>query len=156
LANPNLKSILKGRVTILGFGNRLWRDDGAGSVLAERLAVANPEAAIFDGGMAPENYLEKVVFEKPDMILMIDATDFGGEPGEARLFLGDGLAFTGVSTHAGSPHMLAAYLEARTGAVVKLLAIQPGDSSEGGGLSPEVEATMALLMVELEGHLVAK
>jgi hydrogenase maturation protease len=81
LEESDLKSILKGRVTTLGFGNRLWGDDGAGSVLAERLKAANPDAPIFDGGMVPENYLEKVAATYPDTILLIDAADFGGQPG---------------------------------------------------------------------------
>lgn len=137
------------RLAILGFGNRLWRDDGAGSVLAERLEAANPHVPIFDGGMVPENYLEKVAASKPDTILLIDATDFGGEPGEWRLFRGDDLATTGVSTHAGSPRMLAAYLEARTGANVIFLAIQPSETGEGPELSAVVAATISYLTANL-------
>ncbi len=136
---------LGGVRAILGIGNRLWRDDGVGSVLAERLKAANPEAPIFDGGMAPENYLEKVAAARPEHILLIDAADFGGEPGEWRLFSGEELAFTGVSTHAGSPRMLAAYLEERTGARVELLAIQPADAGEGSELSPKVAAAVDFL-----------
>jgi len=136
---------LGGVRAILGIGNRLWRDDGVGSVLAERLKKANPEAAVFDGGMVPENYLEKVAAARPEHILLIDAADFGGQPGEWRLFTGEELAFTGVSTHAGSPRMLAAYLEERTGARVELLAIQPGDTGEGSELSPQVAVTVDFL-----------
>ena len=145
MTEADLKSLLKGKVAILGFGNRLWGDDGAGSVLAERLKAANPEAAIFDGGMVPENYLEKVVAAKPDTVLLVDAADFGGEAGEWRVFSGDELAFTGLSTHAGSPRLLAAYLMESTGAKVKLVAIQPGNTSEGIELSPKVAATVESL-----------
>ena len=127
-----------GGLAILGFGNRLWGDDGAGSVLAERLKAKNPDAAVFDGGMVPENFLEKVAATNPESVLLIDAADFGGEAGEWRIFSGEDLAFTGLSTHAGSPRMLAAYLEERTGAQVKLLAIQPADVAAGDELSPEV------------------
>lgn len=143
-----LSGSLAGTVAVLGFGNRLWRDDGAGSVLAERLKSACPEAVVFDGGMVPENYLEKVAAAKPDSILLIDAADFGGEPGECRVFVGKDLAFTGLSTHAGSPQMLAAYLEARTGAEVRMLAIQPGDVGEGEKLSPAVEVAVGKLCRE--------
>ena len=142
--------ILQGEVAILGFGNRLWSDDGAGSVLAGRLQATNPEAAVFDGGMVPENFLEKVAAVNPDSILLVDAADFGGEPGEWRLFGGEELAFTGLSTHAGSPQMLAAYLEARTGAEVKMLAIQPGDVGEGAQLSPRVELAVCTLLENLQ------
>ena len=133
------------QTAILGFGNRLRRDDGAGSILAERLQQENPGAPVFDGGMVPENFLEKVAATKPGSILLIDAGDFGGSPGEYRHFKGDELAFTGISTHAGSPRMLASYLEVRTGAEVSLLVIQPGDTGEGGELSLEVEVTVSHL-----------
>ena len=56
---------------------------------------------------------------------------------------------SGLSTHAGSPAMLAEYLQARTGARVGLLAIQPGDTSEGGELSPAIAATMQDLVASL-------
>jgi len=144
------KRLLKGRTAILGFGNRLWRDDGVGSVLAERLKALHPDAPVFDGGMVPENYLEKVAATEPDSILLIDAADFGGEPGECREFIGEELALTGLSTHAGSPQMLAAYLEARTGAEVKMLAIQPGDVGEGTQLSPRVELAVCALLENFE------
>ena len=149
MIEPDLKSILKGKIAILGFGNRLWGDDGAGSVLAERLKAANPEAPIFDGGMVPENYLEKVAATEPDTILLIDAADFGGQPGEWRIFSGEDLALTGISTHAGSPRMLAAYLQERTRANVKLLAIQPLHSHEGSDCSRPVSTTIARLAIEL-------
>lgn len=139
----------KSQTAILGFGNRLWRDDGAGSVLAERLKQARPDAAIFDGGMVPENFLEKVACARPGSILLIDAGDFGGAPGEWHYFQGNELAAGGISTHAGSPRMLAAYLRARTGAEVRLLMIQPGQTGAGETLSPEVESTVELLAGQL-------
>ena len=143
MVEPNLKSHLKGKVAILGFGNRLWGDDGAGSVLAERLRAANPKAAVFDAGMVPENYLEKVVASKPEKVMLVDATDFGGKPGDWRIFAASDLSATGLSTHAGSPRMLAAYLETRTGANVYLLGIQPGVTRAGQTLSESVEAALA-------------
>ena len=149
MVEPNLKSHLKGKVAILGFGNRLWGDDGAGSVLAELLQQAVPEAAVFDGGMVPENYLEKVAATDPDEILLIDAADFGGEAGEWRIFSGEDLAFTGLSTHAGSPRMLAAYLEERTGAQVRLLAIQSGDVMQGDELSTAMTETVKKVAREI-------
>jgi len=130
---------------ILGFGNRLWGDDGAGSHLAEALRDC-PGVDAIDGGFVPENHLEAVVRTKPDTILLVDAAEFGGEPGEIRLLQPDDVVLSGISTHAGSPQMLAKYLEARSGAKVFLLAIQPGDTSEGQGMSQQVASTVDELM----------
>lgn len=126
----------------------MWRDDGAGSQIAEALQDC-PGLHAIDGGMVPENHFEKVVQTRPDTILMIDAGDFGGEPGELRLLQPDEVALSGLSTHAGSANMLAQYLNARCGAKVGLLAIQPGDVSEGEQLSPAVAAAMDGLVKEL-------
>ena len=143
-----LTPFLKGRVCILGFGNRMWRDDGVGSCIAEALQDC-PNLDSVDGGFVPENHLEVVASKNPDTILMIDAVDFGGTPGETRLLQPGDVAVAGISTHAGSPQMLGKYLEARTGARVALLAIQPKDTSEGTELSPEVSATLKDLVDKL-------
>ena len=144
----DLASFLQGRVCILGLGNRLWCDDGVGSCIAEALQDC-PNLDSVDGGFVPENHLEVVASKNPDTILMIDAADFGGQPGEVRLLQPGDVALAGISTHAGSPQMLGKYLEARTGARVALLAIQPKDTSEGNELSPEVSATLKDLVEKL-------
>jgi len=132
-----LERFLEGRVCLLGMGNRQWRDDGAGSLIAEALQSC-PLFDVIDAGCVPENYLETVAGKNPDAILMIDAADFGGTPGEVRLIETKNVAQSGLSTHAGSLRMLAKYLRIRTGARIALLAIQPADCSAGDSLSPEV------------------
>ena len=143
-----LSSFLAGRVCLLGIGNRLWRDDGVGSLTVEALQD-RPEFCAVDGGMVPENYLETVASRHPDTVLIVDAADFNGRPGELRLLQPGEIASCGLSTHAGSPALLAEYLQARTGAGVGLLAIQPGNTSEGNELSPEVAAAMRDLVQAL-------
>jgi len=143
-----LSSFLQGRVCILGFGNRLWRDDGVGSRFAEALESC-PDLDAVDGGFVPENHLEAVVRTKPDAVLLVDAADFGGTPGQISLLQPEDTALSGVSTHSGSPQMLARYLETRCGARVGLLGIQPGDTSEGDKLSEEVAAAMSELVKNL-------
>ena len=144
----HLKCFLQGHICLLGIGNRLWRDDGVGSYVAEALQ-SQREFDSIDAGSVPENYLETVVGKHPETILIIDATDFGGAPGELRLLETDKIAQSGISTHAGSLQMLAKYLRIRTGARIGLLAIQPGDSSAGKGLSPEVAEAAAYLQQAL-------
>jgi len=139
-----LSEFLQGSVCVFGFGNRMWSDDGAGSYLAESLQGVDGVHAV-DGGFVPENHLEAVVRTQPDTVLLADATDFGGVPGECRLLQGDDLAMCGVSSHAGSPKMLSLYLAARTGARIVLLGIQPENSGEGERLSHSVQAAVNYL-----------
>jgi hydrogenase 3 maturation protease len=140
-----LRDFIDGRVCLLGIGNRFWHDDGVGSYLAEALESCQGFDVI-DAGFIPENHLETVVSKNPKIILMVDATDFGGRPGQARLLYPDKVAYSGLSTHAGSLQMLAEYLQARTQAPIALLAIQPADISAGEGLSEEVTRTFKSLL----------
>jgi hydrogenase maturation protease len=140
-----LSEFVSGHVCVLGIGNRYWHDDGVGSYIAEALESA-PGFDVIDAGFIPENHLETVARRKPDSILMVDASDFGAAPGEARLLHPDKVAYSGVSTHAGSLRMLSEYLHARTQARIALLAIQPADTSAGEGLSPTVCKTFETLL----------
>ncbi|MEE8340114.1 MAG: hydrogenase maturation protease [Xanthomonadales bacterium] len=126
----------------------LRRSTGSGSVLVEALQAC-PEFDAIDAGFVPENFLEVIAGKKPDRILFIDATDFGGVPGQVRLLFPDEVAPSGLSTHAGSLKMLAEYLQARTQAQVALLAIQPADTTAGEELSPEISHTVKVLLEKL-------
>jgi hydrogenase 3 maturation protease len=136
------------RICLFGIGHRQWRDDGVGSLIAEALQ-GRAQFDVVDAGSVPENYLETVAGKKPDTILMIDATDFGGTPGELRLMETKNVVQSGLSTHAGSLRMLAKYLQVRTGASIGLLAIQPADCSFGRGLSPAMSQTAQYLQQAL-------
>ena len=78
----------------------------------------------------------------PDTVLIVDAVDFDGPPGEARLLEPTSITAGGLSTHASSLQMVADYLKARAGARSLLLAIQPADVSPGEGLTEPVSRTM--------------
>ena len=114
----------------MGVGNRLRRDDGAGSWLIEKLGnIIN--AIVGDGDSAPENYLEKIVNSKPKTILIVDAIDFAGSPGDLRLIPGNAVALRSVSTHALSLRTLVEYLNARISAKIYIIGIQPNTAELG-------------------------
>jgi hydrogenase maturation protease len=72
---------------VLGFGNVLLRDDGAGVQIATRLqARLGPTVADFiDGGTMSFSLLPCI--EASDALLVIDAADLGCAPGTVRLFV---------------------------------------------------------------------
>jgi len=134
------------RIAILTVGNVLRRDDGLGQLIAQRLKEkmaarrASPLGAvpIFDGGEAPENYLEKVLKHNPEVVLIIDTVDFNGNPGEVRIFGQDELLHRDFSTHGMSLKLVMEYLKNRGVKEVRLIGIQPKDIGLGEGLSKEV------------------
>ncbi|MGI9335452.1 MAG: hydrogenase maturation protease [Gammaproteobacteria bacterium] len=129
---------------MLGVGNRYRRDDGAGSLLAEALEPRT-SALVIDGGCAPENYLEKAARSDPDTVIIIDAVDFGGAPGDVRVLEPASVGPGRLSTHAPSLQMAATYLKTRTRARVTLLAIQPAEWTLGDELSEAVSQTVGAL-----------
>ena len=152
-----LTHFIEGRVCVLGIGNRHHHDDAVGPYLAEALET-RPEYDVIDAGIIPEDYIETTVKKHPDTILMVDATDFGGEPGEVRLLYPDHVKHSGVSTHAGSLRILAEFLKIRTHARIALLAVQPADVSDGKGLSAPVANTLDDLLDSLPdicGHKIS-
>ena len=139
-----LRALLVGRVCVLGIGNRHRRDDAAGSLAAERLR-SKTQATVLDAGAVPENFLEKAARAGPNTILLIDAVDFGGTKGELRVIAPELVAPSGLSTHAVSLRLAAQFLEARTGARIGLLAVQPVVVEAGTGLSAEVTSALERL-----------
>lgn len=127
------------RLAIVAVGQTLRGDDGVGPALARRLA-GQPAAdawLLLDAGHAPENFLGPIVRFRPDAVLFLDAARGGGAPGDIvwlRPAEADGC---GGSTHAVSLEMLADYLTAETGAVIRVLGIEPSlSSSRRAGCQP--------------------
>lgn len=144
----DLKQNLKGEVCVVGIGNRLKGDDGAGPELIDRI-TGHSRFHCLDTGIAPENYLEKIVRIKPDTILLVDAMDFGGEAGESRLFSADQVTGGGLSSHALSLRMTCDYLQQRISAHIFILGIQPSQVNMNRPLSKAVRAAVEKLAAEL-------
>jgi hydrogenase maturation protease len=124
------------RTAVVGVGNRLRGDDGAGSRIAERLRAAGHALAI-DAETVPENFLDALLAAAPEQVLFVDAVDHGAAPGECCLVTVAELAGRASSTHAPSLRLLAGILEGR-GTSCWVLGIQPGTTEVGAGPSPAV------------------
>ncbi len=134
----DFKSRLKGKVIVLGIGNTLRSDDGAGSLLANRIKGRVP-FLVFDAEVSPENYLEKIVQEKPDTIVIIDGVDFGGKPGEIKFLETKDIKTANLfATHNASISLTINYLQNNLKADIIILSIQPKCINFGDRLSPEI------------------
>jgi len=133
-----LKARLSGKVVIVGIGNTLRQDDGIGSILARRLKGKVPYV-VFDAGTSPENYLGKITSENTDTVLLIDAVDFGGRPGELRLIEGDELNSANMYfTHNASLSLAINYLKSSLQADIIILIVQPKSIAFGDTMSKEL------------------
>jgi hydrogenase 3 maturation protease len=134
-----LEQMLSGKVVIACIGNELRGDDGVGPFIS-RLLQGSQSVRVVNCGETPENYLGVIVRYNPNRVIVIDAADFGGRPGETRAVRKTDITAGGLSTHDAILTLFADFIEKQTGAETLFLAIQPERSEVGCGLSPAVEA----------------
>ncbi len=81
-SSADTKSSTKNRTALIGLGNILLRDEGVGvhvvTALREKY-IFSPPAELIDGGTMGLNLLP--FFENSTRVLIVDAVDFGREPG---------------------------------------------------------------------------
>ncbi|NVL93516.1 MAG: hydrogenase 3 maturation endopeptidase HyCI [Desulfobacterales bacterium] len=138
------KNILRGKVVIVGVGDTLRGDDGFGPALIARLK-GMVKAVCLGAGSAPENFTDKIVKEKPDTILIVDALHLGLPPGEYEILKKDDIVDCGFSTHDISPRMFIEYLENQTKASIYMLGVQPKNLSFGQEIADSVKNTLAAI-----------
>ncbi len=136
-----LQKKLKGKVVIIGVGNTMRSDDGFGPTLIANIK-GKVKAICIDAGSAPENYAGKIVKEKPDTILIIDAIHLGLKPGEYEILNRSDIAETGFTTHNISLNMFVEYLEKETNADIYILGVQPESVDFSDKMSENVKKTL--------------
>jgi hydrogenase 3 maturation protease len=152
-----LEAHLRGRVLIVGVGNVLRGDDGAGpAVVASLAGRVDEEVALLDASEVPENYLGTMTAAQPDSILVVDAVDLGAEPGRAGLLREDQLTTQGGSTHHFPLRLLLQFLREETSAEACLLGLQPARIGPAEELSDPVRAAVPALAGLLVSCLAAR
>lgn len=111
---------------LLCVGNSMMGDDGAGPLLAEKCrATPTGDWIVIDGGNAPENDVVAIRERRPDLLLIVDATDMLLSPGEIRVIDPDDIAdMLMMTTHNMPLNYLIDQLKEDVGEVV-FLGIQP-------------------------------
>ena len=145
------------RVAILGVGNDMNGDDGAGVCAVRELAARMPVprgVLLIDAGTAPESYTGPLRRFEPGMIIEIDAADQHMEAGATAWIdwrEADGLS---ASTHTLPPSVLAQFLTTELGCPIHIIGIQPAALEMGRGLSPAVALAVRELADQLYAWLV--
>jgi len=136
------KSKLAGkRILLLGVGNRLRGDDAVGSLMVECLK-GKVDIPLIDAGDVPENYLGPIEEAGAEVVLVIDATDMGGEVGDIAIFDIEQVQNMYVSTHTANLGLLFQVMPPKRRPQVILLGIQPGTMELDQGLSESVQETL--------------
>ena len=141
-----LRARIKGRVAIMGVGNIMRGDDGLGPAFIGLLKDKNVNAALFDCGTVPENYIFPILRSACDTLVVVDAADIGLAAGEPVVLGLEDISAVSFSTHNPSPRLFVDLL--RTGNPdlnVCVVPVQPKQTTLGAPLSPEVEKGIAVL-----------
>ncbi|HON79237.1 MAG TPA: hydrogenase 3 maturation endopeptidase HyCI [Spirochaetota bacterium] len=131
------------RHVLLGIGNRLRSDDGAGSILAEMFE--DPQWLAVDGDIMPENFTGVIRKENPDLLIIADACSMNEPPGTFRRIPVEHLSSEyGFNTHNASVRTLIEYMREFAGEIL-FIGIQPGTTAFGESLSGEVRDALQTL-----------
>jgi len=133
----HLNKLRYSKTIIVGIGNTLKGDDGAGPVICERLA-GKICAEVIDSGTVPENYIQPIIKKAPQNLLIIDAIDFGASPGTIEIFEPEQLDSSVISTHTLSPRLFADTVCQSIKVDVYFVGIQPMHTRLGDSMSPQV------------------
>ncbi len=139
----------RNKVLIMGVGNSLLSDDGVGIHVAESLrpmATRHPQITVIDGGTLGLSLLPEI--EASDALIVVDAGEIGGEPGEIRVFRNEEMdrhlsgRKSTVHEVAVADLLAAAGMTGRRPAERALVAIQPASTDWGMAPTPAVSQAM--------------
>ena len=120
---------------LLGIGNDLRGDDGAGSFIAQNFYHKN--WFNIDGKSAPENCTSIIKRIKPSLLVIIDAAYLSLDTGNFRLISPDKITSLQLSTHSMPLHLLIEYISPYCQKIL-LIGIQPLNTKLGDDLSKPV------------------
>ena len=140
-----LEALRSSKVLILGIGNVLKGDDGAGPAVCEKLKSAKLCAEVMDAGTVPENYIGPIIKRSPENLLIVDATDFNASPGSIKMFEPGQLDSYAFTTHTLSPHLFVDMIKQEVDVEVYLIGIQPEHVELAQPLSESVKGAVESL-----------
>jgi len=144
-----LNKLRGSKTVVVGIGNTLKGDDGAGPLVCEQLRHAGVGAELIDAGTVPENYIQPIIKKAPQNLIVIDAIDFGTSPGTVSIFKPEQLRSLVFSTHILSPHLFVDMVRSAIEVDVYFVGIQPAQTKLGQSVSVAVKEAIQWLVRSL-------
>ena len=130
-------------IVVLGVGNSLHGDDGAGPAVAAGIAALGlPGVAAYDCGTAPENFTGVVRRAGPDLLVIVDAAEMGLLAGSVRRIPLERICDTAIGTHMLALSHLVRFLADAAGRIV-VVGVQPACMGDREDLSAAVAEGVA-------------
>jgi len=142
-------------IVILCIGNKERGDDAFGPYVAKRLKRTRERGIVevIDCGTVPENYTDVLRKIGPTHVIIVDAVDFKGSPGDVILSFEPAFDGFSVSTHKPSLALLAKYIQAVVGSKIILLGAQPKNLEWGSSMSNEVLTASEVVVKALKSAI---
>ncbi|NYZ79969.1 hydrogenase maturation protease [Candidatus Micrarchaeota archaeon] len=115
---------------VIGLGNPLKRDDDIGNIIANRLVGFNAVSA----ETTPESFISEM--KKHNVVVFVDAVEFGGQPGDVKFFRLIDLKEMPLSTHSIPIETLREIMPRKK---MFVIGVQPEDVDYGAGLTDELK-----------------
>jgi len=139
-----LDSLINSDFIVVGIGNELRGDDGAGIYIAIE-GIKECAGKFIDAGMAIENHIFKITGRNEKLVFIVDALGGDGEAGQIKIIELDKLTSQGISTHSLSLKMIDRFFK-EAGQKVYLVGIQASDSSIGSVMCDKVRKSADILI----------
>jgi hydrogenase 3 maturation protease len=142
-------------VVILCIGNEERGDDAFGPYVAKRLRRVREKGVVevIDCGTVPENYTDVIRRLGPTHVIIVDAVDFKGSPGDIILSFEPTFNEVSISTHKPSLTLLAKYIQGDIGSKIILLGVQPKSVDWGLSMSDEVLVASEVVVKALKSAI---
>lgn len=140
------------KIAILGIGSELRADDAAGVITVKALDKKlkqnklNKHCKVFNGETAPENLTGEIKKFKPSHLIIIDAIDCEGKPGDIAIIDFEKTQGISFSTHRFPVKILADYIYQSVGCKTILIGIKPKTMEFNQPMSKVVEKSVASLI----------
>ena len=149
------------RVALVGIGNEINGDDGAGVWIVHTLSQSLPEkpgapSALWvdwlfvEAGLAPENFTGTLRRFLPDLVVLIDAADMGLSAGDIASLDWTAAGGWSASTHTLPLNMLSSFLVSELNCQVMVLGLQPLQMGMDQPLSEPIELAVKEIVTEFQ------
>ena len=128
------------RVVLVGIGNPMRHDDVVGLKVLEYLeGKTSKNVLLLSTETVPESYTGVIRDFRPTHVLLLDAADFKGSPGDGKIIPLKSITNSSISTHNLPLPALIGYIQNTICPNIALIGIQVINIEYGEGFSLEVE-----------------
>ncbi len=144
------------RIAIVGIGSPIRGDDAVGLYVLDLLKnMKLGDTLLLRTETVPESYTGKLRDFNPTHVILVDAANFRGKPGEVRVISTNSISGARLSTHNLPLNLYADYVRSSICPNLILIGIQGVNIDLGEELTPEVEngaKNLANLFIEILGN----